>query len=124
MELVCSLVLGSPAVDTAVLASFSFPRSPEDPAGVIMGDNATGTGQQEGASTFRGVARFSLLLPSDHQDLITCVSSFQPLGNSEFVLAVNNTPEQYQLQVEGRSLPSPPIPPAVSACQYLVLVSL
>lgn len=75
---------------------------------------------------FVGVAMFSPLLPSDDLDQITCVSSFQPVGNSEFVLAVNNIPVSYQLPLERRSLP-----PALtccaltfSSCQSLVLVSL
>ena len=95
VNLTCSVTVDTDIVDTAVMATFSFPRTPVDPEGVISSDSVTGTGP-----TFTGVAEFAVLLPSDDGDQISCVSRLQPVENLPFVQAVDNPTAQYQLQIE------------------------
>ena len=92
LNLTCIVEADRSLVDTDIRANFTFNISP--------GTRIIITMSPLNQSTYKGTIAFSVLLPSD-RNTYTCVSSFIPVSNTLYVMAVTNPASSYTLRLEG-----------------------
>ena len=95
LTLTCTVSVDRSLVDTDINILLSF-------ANITDSMRMNTTVSRLNDSTFRGVAQFSFLLPSDDRTTYQCLSSFLPSSETQFVMRVANPPSnQYIPTIRG-----------------------
>ena len=95
LTLTCTVNVDRSLVDTDINIMLNF-------ANITNSMRINATVSQLNDSTFRGVAQFSFLLPSDNRTVYQCLSSFLPSSETPFVMMVSNPPSgEYIPTIQG-----------------------
>ena len=95
LTLTCTVNVDRSLVDTDINITLSF-------TSITNSMRINTTVSRLNDSTFRGVAQFSFLLPSDDRTTYQCLSSFLPSQETPFVMRVSNPPSnQYIPTIQG-----------------------
>ena len=95
LTLTCTVTVDRSLVDTDINIMLNFTN-------ITNSMRINTTVSQLNDSTFRGVAQFSFLLPSDDRTTYQCLSSFLPSSETPFVMRVSNpSSNQYIPTIQG-----------------------